>query len=160
MKPPTDKLPTRSLEADIRSSLEQALEAQSAGDVELLKRVRGCVMGAIEQKSGLLHRTVRAGAGEWQTVAPGVERKLLWERADACSNLVRLAPGTSLPPHDHPLDEECVVLEGSLRIGQNLLLRVGDFHVGVQGVAHEGVSTDDGCLCFLRTACSFFEPVT
>lgn len=158
MKATSDKLPPQALEADIRQSLDQALEAQRAGDTELLARVKTRVLGAIEEKSGLLHRTVRAEAGTWEPLAPGVERKLLWETGDATSCLVRIAPGASFPPHGHPIDEETVILEGSLRIGADLLLRVGDFHVGLSGVEHEAVSTQEGCLCFLRTARCFFEP--
>lgn len=160
MKADSDTPTPQALEADIRQSLEQALGAGRPGDAELLARVRGRVIEAIERKSGLLHRTVRAQAGVWEPVAPGVERKLLWETGDATSCMLRLAPGTSFPAHGHPIDEECVVLEGSLRIGADLLLRPGDFHVALKGVAHEPVSTDDGVLCYLRTARSFFEPVT
>lgn len=158
MKATPDKLPPQALEADIRQSLDQALQAQQAGDAELLGRVKTRVMGAIVEKSVLLHRTVRAETGTWEPLAPGVERKLLWETGDATSCLVRLAPGASFPPHGHPIDEETVILEGSLRIGADLLLRVGDFHVGLSGVEHEAVSTQEGCLCFLRTARCFFEP--
>ncbi len=157
----TPATPTpQALEADVRQSLEQALGAERPGDAELLARVKRRVIEAIDGKSGVLHRTVRAQAGVWEPVAPGVERKLLWETADATSCMVRLAPGTSFPPHGHPLDEECVVLEGSLRIGADLVLLPGDFHVGIKGIEHETVSTDDGVLCFLRTARCFFEPAT
>ncbi len=160
MKATSDNSRPQSLTADIRRSLEQALDGQRAGDAELLARVKSRVIDAIEHKCALLHRTVRADGGEWEPVGPGVERKLLWETADATSCLVRLAPGASFPPHGHPIDEESVILEGSLRIGADLLLRVGDFHVGLRGVEHETVSTDEGCLCFLRTARCFFEPVS
>lgn len=129
-------------------------------DEALVARVRAALMDAVTRKTGALHHTVRAGGGEWQQVAPGVQRKLLWERGEAESCLLRLAPGTSFPPHNHPVDEECVVLEGSLQIGSDLVLRQGDFHVGLNGVEHETVSTRDGCLCFLRTARSFFAPAT
>jgi anti-sigma factor ChrR (cupin superfamily) len=127
-------------------------------DDAIIARVRARVMDAVARKTGAAHCTVRAAAGEWQTVAPGVERKLLWERGGATSCMVRLAPGTSFPAHGHPIDEECVVLEGSLRIGDDLLLLAGDFHVGLGGVEHETVSTQEGCLCFLRTSSHFFEP--
>ncbi len=153
----TDPLPSHPLEAGIRQRLENALDLHRGGDAELVARVKARVLGAIETRSGLLHRTVRAQAGEWATVAPGIDIKRLWERGGATSCMVRLAPGTTFPGHQHPIDEECVLLEGSLRIGA-LLLRPGDFHVGVSGIAHEPVSTDDGCLCFLRTASCFFEP--
>jgi anti-sigma factor ChrR (cupin superfamily) len=129
-----------------------------SNDDAIIARVRAKVLDAVARQAGALHRTVRAAAGEWEPVAPGVERKLLWERGGATSCMVRLAPGTSFPAHGHPIDEECVVLEGSLRIGADLLLRPGDFHVGLSGIEHETVSTDDGCLCFLRTATCFFAP--
>ena len=129
-------------------------------DAALIARVRAKVMDALAPRSGEQHHTVRAAAGEWLPVAPGVERKVLWERSGATSCMVRLAPGTSFPPHNHPIDEECVILQGSLRIGSDLLLRPGDFHVGLDGLEHETVSTEEGCLCFLRTAACFFEPAT
>ena len=127
-------------------------------DDAIIARVRARVMDAVARQAGALHRTVRAEAGDWEPVAPGVERKLLWERGGATSCMVRLAPGASFPAHGHPIDEEAVILEGSLRIGAELLLRPGDFHVGMSGIEHEAVSTEEGCLCFLRTATSFFEP--
>lgn len=148
----------RPLEPDVRQSLDVALGRPHAGDIALIGRVRQRVMEAVAGKSGLLHRTVRADAGVWEPVAPGVERKLLWESGEATSCLIRLAPGAEFPSHDHSLDEECMVLEGSLRIGSTLLLRAGDFHVGVKGVVHEVVGTDEGCLCFLRTARCCFQP--
>jgi anti-sigma factor ChrR (cupin superfamily) len=132
--------------------------SKPAADADLIARVRAKVMNAVTQATSDLHRTVRAGEGDWRQIAPGIERKLLWERGVASSCMLRVAPGASFPGHNHPIDEECVVLEGSLRIG-SLLLRPGDFHVGLSGVEHEAVSTDDGCLCFLRTAKAFFEPV-
>ena len=130
----------------------------SADDGALIARVRAVVFDAVAGKTGALHHTVRADAGEWEQVAPGVQRKMLWERGTAASCMLRLAPGTAFPSHTHLIDEECVVLEGSLQIGRDLVLRPGDFHVGLSGVEHERVSTRDGCLCFLRTARCFFEP--
>lgn len=157
MKAPTDSSPPPPLDPGTRQWLEQALGVARAGDAELLARVKRRVVSAIHEQSALPHHTVRAEAGGWETMAPGVQRKRLWERGDATSCMVRLAPGTSFPSHNHPLDEECVILEGSLRIGADLLLRPGDFHVGLRGVEHQAVSTDEGCLCFLRTASCFFE---
>ena len=129
-----------------------------AGDEAMIARVRAVVMDAVTKQTGALHHTVRAGDGEWRQLAPGVHRKLLWERGVAASCLLRLDPGTTFPSHAHPIDEECLMLEGSLQIGSDLVLRQGDFHVGLSGVEHETVSTADGCLCFLRTARCLFEP--
>jgi anti-sigma factor ChrR (cupin superfamily) len=128
-------------------------------DQELIARVRARVMDAVSQQTSVRHHTVRADANAWERVAPGIERKLLWQRGEASSCMLRVAPGTSFPGHGHPIDEECVILEGSLQIG-DVLLKAGDFHVGLRGVEHELVSSDEGCVCFLRTAKSFFEAVT
>jgi quercetin dioxygenase-like cupin family protein len=143
---------TALLEVDIRNRLDEALCPPRAGDDELLDRVRERVMTAVASKTVALHRTIRAEAGVWETVATGVERKLLWETADAVSCLMRLAPGAVVAGHPHRLDEECVVLEGSLRIGRDLMLRPGDFHVGVKGVDHDVACTDTGALVYLRGA--------
>lgn len=148
----TNPLASAALAADIRQSLDEALCPQQPGDAALLARVRDRVMTAVAQKSSALHRTVRAEAGVWQPVAAGVERKLLWESGDAFSCLMRLAPGAVVAGHMHPIDEECVVLEGSLRIGADLLLQAGDFHVGVKGVAHGDTSTETGAVVYLRSA--------
>lgn len=73
--------------------------------------------------------------------------------------MLRIAAGTSFPGHGHAIDEECMVLEGSLRVG-DVLLHPGDFHVGLSGSDHAAATSEDGCVCFLRTSRNFFEPVS
>ena len=159
MKVPFDQINSSPLEADIREAIALGLQEQLDGDAALLARVQCRVFAAIGERLGMQHLTVRAGSGQWETLAPGLERKVLWRSGQACSSMIRLQPGTSFPPHEHPIDEECVVLEGSLRIGPDLLLRPGDFHVGLQGVRHGTVSTETGALCFLRTVENMAETV-
>lgn len=159
MKARSSDINSNPLDAGLREAIALGLQAQLEGDVALLARVRGRVFAAIAERSALPHLTVRAGSGDWETLAPGFERKVLWRSGQACSSMIRLQPGTSFPPHEHPIDEECVVLEGSLRIGPDLLLRPGDFHVGLQGVRHGTVSTVTGALCFLRTVENLAETV-
>lgn len=147
-------LPLRAklIASDVRQVLDAALCPPDAGDAALLARVKERVLAAVVQKTSVLHITVRAGAGNWEPVSAGLERKLLWETGDAISCLMRLAPGAVVAGHTHLMDEECVVLEGSLRIGSDLTLNVGDFHVGVRGVAHELSGSDTGAVVFLRCA--------
>ncbi|MDB5947660.1 MAG: hypothetical protein JWQ33_2686 [Ramlibacter sp.] len=140
------------LQGDIRGLLDGALCPQRPGDEALLARVKEKVLTAVTGKTDALHSTVRADAGAWEALSPGVERKLLWESGDTVSCMLRLAPGATVAAHGHLLDEECVVLEGSVRIGSNLVLRVGDFHVAVQGVAHDETSTETGAVVYLRGA--------
>jgi quercetin dioxygenase-like cupin family protein len=120
-------------------------------DDALLDRVRARVMREVAaQAQSVLHTTVRAGDRPWEPVAPGVERRVLFETDTTLSSLLRLAAGTTVPGHAHPIHEECLVLEGTLKIGQDLLLHPGDFHVGLQGVPHADASTDTGAVVFLR----------
>lgn len=156
MRASTTPEPAHTPQADLRQPPDGALSPLRLGDEALLARVKQRVLAAIAGKGAAVHSTVRADGGEWVRVSPGVERKLLWESREAVSCLLRLAPGAVVGAHAHPIDEECVVLQGSVRIGRDLLLKVGDFHVGVQGVEHEEASTDTGAVVYLRAA----RPIT
>ena len=144
--------PAGDLDPELREELDERLGCTHPGDEALLARVRARVMRSIQAESGTLHRTVRAAEGDWRTVGPGIERKLLWSSGSMDSWMLRLAPGASVPGHLHSTDEECVVLEGSLRIGTDLVLRQGDFHVAASGSMHEEVTTETGALLYLRGA--------
>jgi anti-sigma factor ChrR (cupin superfamily) len=63
------------------------------------------------------------------------------------SYLVRMAPGSMLPPHRHPIDEECVVVEGEVAIG-DARLGAGGLHLGRRDVLHDRVRSDGGALVF------------
>ena len=67
------------------------------------------------------------------------------------SYLLRLAPGAALPAHRHPVDEECVVLEGEVQIG-TLRVGAGGFHLGRKDVLHDRLCSAGGALIFLRGA--------
>ena len=140
-----------SLNDDLRQQIDARLEEARAADDALLARVKARVMSAIGSAPDRLH-TVRAGDEGWEVIAPGVLRKMLSVRGGTQSCLMRLAPGAIVAAHDHPLDEECVVLEGTLRIGRDLVLGVGDFHLAPHGSWHELATSDTGALVYLRGA--------
>ena len=144
-------LSTRVLTESLRS-LDDPIGPPRSDDGDLLGRVKRRVMGVVKQECAAAHRTVRSDGGVWEQVAPGIERKMLWDAGDAMSYLMRLAPGASVGPHGHLIDEECLVLEGSLCIGTELVLRPGDFHVGVKGVPHDQAHSETGALLFLRSS--------
>ncbi len=98
------------------------------------------------------HLTIDAHEGEWQPFLEGVRIKVVREREGVLSYLLRLEPGASLPAHRHPLDEECVVLEGRLRVGSRHLIGPGGYHLAHAGALHATVSTDTGATIFLRGA--------
>lgn len=142
--------PAGDLDAETRKALDEGLGCASPDDEALLARVKARVLRAIGAQSDPQHRTVRASEGCWQVIRPGVERKMLWVTDSVESWMLRLAPGAVLPAHLHATDEECVVIEGSVRIGCALLLREGDFHVAAHGSWHDEVTTDEGAVVYLR----------
>jgi quercetin dioxygenase-like cupin family protein len=138
------------LDADIVDLLNDALAPEPV-DAELTARVKRRVLARIAEEQRGQHLTVGAGDGLWRPFAPGVQIKLLNEAADIWSYLLRLAPGAVLPAHRHPVDEECVVLEGDMCIGA-LHVEAGGFHLGRKDVLHAPLTTVGGALLFLRGA--------
>lgn len=115
----------------------QARERMAFG---LMARVRAARAG---------FHTVHARDGEWVGLFPGVELKLLREDAQSRSFLVRMAPGSELPGHAHPADEECLVLEGEVTLS-GVLCRAGDYQLAPAGRDHDVVRSEPGCLLFVR----------
>lgn len=138
------------LDADIVDVLNDAVSPTPV-DQALLARVKRRVLARIAESQAAEHLTVRAEDGRWQPYGPGLSLKVLHEADGVMSYLLRLAPGAVLPPHRHPLDEECVVLEGALRIG-DLEVGAGGFHLGRKDVLHMPIVSEHGALIFLRGA--------
>ena len=80
-----------------------------------------------------------------------IDRKVLHEQDGVMSYLLRFAPGAVLPAHRHPVDEECVVLEGTIRIGA-LKLGPGGYHHVPKDVLDADSTSDEGCVIYLRGA--------
>ncbi|MEO7640802.1 MAG: cupin domain-containing protein [Ramlibacter sp.] len=116
----------------------------------VLSRVHRKVLERIAQASTDQHLTIAGDAGHWQPFLEGVECKVLKEDGVSMSYLLRLQPGAVIPSHRHSQDEECVVLEGALRIGGQLVVAAGGYHVAKAGVLHAPISTEIGALIFLR----------
>jgi anti-sigma factor ChrR (cupin superfamily) len=142
------------LDPAVGKLLDEQLDARpQLGDDALIDRVRSRVLAAVGQRRQAANTTVRLTEGEWVAIGPGVQRKQLWSDGRAASCMVRMEPGARFPAHFHPVDEECIVLEGSLLIEPGIMLNAGDFHVGHKGSRHEGASTQVGALLYVRSAC-------
>ncbi len=98
------------------------------------------------------HLTIDADEGEWQPFVDGVRIKVLHEHDGVLSYLLQLEPGARLPAHRHPIDEECIVLEGTLRVGSRIEIGPGGYHLAHQGALHATISTRTGATIFLRGA--------
>lgn len=98
------------------------------------------------------HLTIDAADGDWQPFLDGVQIKVLREHGEVLSYLLKLDAGSTLPAHRHPIDEECVVLDGTLNVGSHLEVSPGGYHLARQGALHATISTRTGATIFLRGA--------
>ncbi len=138
--------------------LQQLAENQQAMELpaNLQARMRGNIMQQVAEEAagvGPGFTTVRAGEGEWMEALPGGFIKIL-QPADAngaLAYLARLEPGFEMPGHVHAVDEECIMLEGELWMG-DLHLRAGDYHFAAKGMNHGKHRTDTGALIYLKGA--------
>ena len=87
----------------------------------------------------------------WRPSFPGVEVLPLWGTADITSMLVRFAPGAGVPDHPHAADEDCLMLEGEMFLG-DILLRPGDYQLAPAGGGHFGETSDVGGTFFFHGA--------
>jgi anti-sigma factor ChrR (cupin superfamily) len=88
-------------------------------------------------------KIVRAEDGKWRKVAPGVTTRLLHEDR---TMLVRMEPGSSLPAHPHPFEEQCLVLEGAIEDTDGNKASAGDFVVMAKGTTHPRIFSEKGAM--------------
>lgn len=122
-----------------------------ASSLEPPTELRSRVLAAIEQPLDAPIRILRSGQDSWlETPFPGVLAKALYQDPATrnVTQLIRLAPGAHYPPHRHFADEQCYVIEGDLRIGEDVF-GAGDFTVAASGTDHGGVSSRNGCLLLI-----------
>jgi anti-sigma factor ChrR (cupin superfamily) len=117
--------------------------------------LRERVLGDVVQKSLPHTMIIRKAAGaEWEgTAVEGVTIRTLFvdEENNQFTALVRMAPGTSYPRHIHGGPEQCLVLEGDLRVGEDVL-HAGDYQRAPTGSYHPVQSTEGGCLLLITSS--------
>jgi len=89
--------------------------------------------------------------GEWVHNRPGVQVLPLAAKRHVVSMLVRFEPGAGVPDHGHEIDEDCLVPEGEMFLG-DILLRPGDYQLAPAGGGHFGETSDAGVLFFFHGA--------
>jgi ChrR Cupin-like domain len=95
--------------------------------------------------------TVHADDGAWAPLRQGVKIKPLHQVGERTSMLARFEPGARVPDHPHGLDEECLMVQGDLFLG-DLLLREGEFQFAPSGSDHGELFSDVGCVLFFTGA--------
>ena len=89
---------------------------------------------------------VRPEDTAWEKApVPGVEYRRLLGRK---TTLVRMAPGTVYPVHEHSHAEQCLVLEGDLTCS-GVTAHAGDFTYMPAGSVHSSMFTTSGCLLLI-----------
>lgn len=83
-------------------------------------------------------------------VIEGIKVKQLAQNTDKgyVMLLMKVAAGTSYPPHHHNGAEECYVIEGDV-IAEGRILGPGDFHHADGGSDHDPLYTKNGCTLLL-----------
>ncbi|MEY2633446.1 MAG: hypothetical protein RIR00_2100 [Pseudomonadota bacterium] len=143
------------LPRDVESAMYNSLDS-TALSPERNRAIKSRLMQRVrQQRRNLLSdqclSTLPAAEGEWRPFLPKVSIRHLQRVGDSLTYLLKLEPGAILVPHDHPQDEECIVLSGEVRIGETVA-RTGDYHFAPKGVAHGAIVSDTGALLFLRGA--------
>lgn len=137
------------LDAEIQDELLvhlKPIEPPSARAASLRERVLGAARAASADTDKI---TIPADCGKWRVIAPLVSMKMLHATRESRSFLLRLEPGGRLSPHDHPGDEECMVLEGEIFLG-DVRATAGTFHLAPKGSRHGEITSPGGALLYLR----------
>jgi len=94
--------------------------------------------------------SIRADEGTWEEYLPGVEKKqlLIDRKTRTESYLLRMAPGTQLLPHQHSKTEECLMISGDLRVGDEVY-GPGDYLAIPAGIMHPAIFTEGGALFYI-----------
>jgi len=147
--------PATELDDDILELLAEAQEP-AAIPVDCAARMRTDIMGKIANEQAgesTGFEILRHEEGVWFEAAPGAKIKILHteQGTGLLAYLVRLQPGFEMHGHDHPFDEECLMLEGDLTLG-TLTLQAGDFHYAPKGVYHGALRSESGALAYIRGA--------
>jgi quercetin dioxygenase-like cupin family protein len=147
MPRPSDK-PLLPLDAATLAAIAEALRP-----AELSSAQRDSMRDRIAARTRTVHtQTVRGGDVEWQSPWPNVFVKVLRQEADSNLQMVlfRIEPGGVVPAHEHTKEEECLVLEGEILIGDHRVA-AGDLHIARAGAAHGDITTQTGALVMVRS---------
>lgn len=145
------------LDQDILEFLVDAHQEEQPS-LTAVDRMRSNIMQNITRKKHVKtapSKTVLNSEHDWVDAMPGAKFKVLQGDAEnltgVLSYLIKLEPGFTMAGHDHPFDEETLMLEGDLSLG-DIRLEKGDFHFMQAGTSHGSVYTKNGCTAYMRGA--------
>jgi anti-sigma factor ChrR (cupin superfamily) len=133
-----------------------ALVAQAIAPADLSQADRDAmqarILARIQAPPPPLTTTIRATEMRWISAGPGVEVMVLRSNAERNDQtvLIRMQPGSVVVGHRHTQEEECLILEGEVFIGDHHLLS-GDMHVAHPGAVHDPIKAPHGALLLIRS---------
>jgi anti-sigma factor ChrR (cupin superfamily) len=131
------------------------LLATNAGllpELQPSKEVHARILASITQQIAVPNmQVIRHEQGQWHGILPGVSIKVLRDNPNeqTQTTLWRLQPGASIPRHQHSLDEECLILEGSI-MSAGTEYYAGDYLLSPKGMPHDVFLAPDGALFLIR----------
>jgi quercetin dioxygenase-like cupin family protein len=139
------------LDADIVAALEEAILPEEL-PTETRNSMRERVLRRARTPPPENTSTLRSSEGTWSDLSPGIRFKILTKdlASHTCTYLLSMESGTTVPAHTHTLEEQCLVLQGEVWLGDHVL-RSGDWHIAQPGSRHADFSTRTGCLLFLKS---------
>lgn len=95
--------------------------------------------------------TMPMSEGIWESIAPGIERKIVYvnRSAGVQSYFVRMQAGATLQEHEHDADEQCVILQGQLEIG-GTIFEAGTYHLARRGIPHVPITARSDAIFFIH----------
>jgi len=145
-RPPDDGVV---LDDDVLAFLSAA-QAPEPVDATVAARIKRRVLDRIAVAEGA-QVAVPPETGTWRPFVPGVKIKVLHDSGGIMSYLLRMEAGSMLPNHRHPHDEECVVVEGSVQMG-DVTMGPGGYLMERKDTLHPPLTTVDGATIYLRGA--------
>ena len=153
---PDDQQDMRVMQKLLEHLGEEALpEARQAGLQQRLHARIAQDLAARQAQKPSQATLIKHDDGEWENFLPGIRIKYLRRSETSQSYLLQLSAGSMLPPHRHHMIEECVVLEGCLRLrhGADVLrIEKGSFHLAPAGEDHPSICAESDALIYLRGA--------
>ena len=144
----------RELESEIRSFRETAaMTALALPESSPSPSVKSRIMEKIRPSEAIPAgmAVLRGGTGKWRESGfPGIQFQLLHhdKQANLVTQLVRMSAGAIYPGHHHNMDEQCYVLEGSVKL-DSIVLSAGDYGRASAQTDHHLMTTDTGCTVLL-----------
>jgi quercetin dioxygenase-like cupin family protein len=140
---------------DVLTQDELTLIAEGAAPISVdssaKQRMRLAIKKRISDECPTGGKTIRANINEWFDLNEEIAIKVLHQDFEnrIQTSLWRLKPGAVITAHRHENDEECLVIEGSIKVGNHELF-AGDYHIMEKGSYHTNLISETGALLYLK----------